>query len=560
MDAALKVMVVDDEARICGNVAKILSKSGFDVVTAQSAQEALEKMALDSYALLISDIVMPGMNGLELLKLVKKDWPLTKAVMMTAYASTDTALKAIRMGALDYIPKPFTPDELRTTVDLALSGQRTEAPVSEAERDAIDVIDLDIPFDRNEMVEAVGEQYADMMGPSDMPVVEVTARAPLEGFCEVGVMVCDIFKKLGATCKAGTKTGACPQLKKKSAGKKASAPAFDAKRLIGIDQPFDYREVASVTGPEYIRNLQTDGVVIPYYEELKASVAATTTPTRSTIDVDVPFDHDEVAAAAGESYARHAGPSDLPQVEVTALEPMEGFCEVGSMVCDIFKKLGATCKAGTKSGACPQLKKKAAKKMAGAETFDGRRLMARDLPFDEMEVAAAAGPDFVNYLVYEGTLQPSYEAVKTNVARMDAEMSALQEAPAYPGLPAEPATRNILVIDDEVAVNNNIRKVLSKNGYHIDQATTKTDALKHIDGHPYAVILLDLKIPGVQGLELLEAIRDRQPEAKVIVITGYASIETAVETARMGAIGYVAKPFTPDELRQATDYAHRLAA
>jgi CheY-like chemotaxis protein len=313
--------------------------------------------------------------------------------------------------------------------------------------------------------------------------------------------------------------------------------------------------VAAVTGPEYIRNLQSDGMAIPYYEELKASVASMSAPIRRTIDVDVPFDHDEVAAAVGESYALRAGRSDMPQVEIIAEAPMEGFCTVGAMVCDIFKKLGATCKAGSKSGACPQLKKKAAKKLAAAEAFDGRRLMAPDLPFDVLEVAAVAGPDYVDHLVYEGTLQPDYETVKATVARLDAQM-----APAYPDLPTAPATRNILVIDDEVAVNNNIRKVLSKNGYHIDQATTKTDALKHIDGHPYAVILLDLKIPGVQGLELLEAIRERQPQANVIIITGYASIETAVETARLGAVGYVAKPFTPNELRQATDYAHRLAA
>jgi len=560
MDAALKVMVVDDEARIRDNVAKILSKSGYDVVTAQSAQEALEKMALDSYSLLISDIVMPGMNGLELLKLVKKDWPLTKAVIMTAYASTDTALKAIRIGALDYIPKPFTPDELRATIDMAFSGRHDEATVSDAERDAIDVIDLDIPFDRNEMAEAVGEEYAKLMGPSDMPVVEVKARAPLEGFCEVGVMVCDIFKKLGATCKAGTKNGVCPQLKKKSAQKETAFPAFNAKRLIGIDQPFDYREVAAVTGPEYIRNLHSDGVSVPYYENLKAAVAKMDDGPRRVIDVDVPFDHDEVAAATGEAYARHIGPSDMPQVEISVAEPMEGFCEVGTMVCDIFKKLGATCKAGTKSGACPQLKKKAAKKRADADAFDGRRLIAPDLPFEISEVAAVAGPDYVDHLVYEGTFQPSYEAVKANVARMDAEMAALQGAPVYPDLPAEPATKNILVIDDEVAVNNNIRKVLSKNGYHIDQATTKAEALRLIDGHPYAVILLDLKIPGVKGLELLETVRVRQPKANVIIITGYASIETAVETARLGAVGYVAKPFTPNELRQATDYAHRLAA
>jgi len=63
-------------------------------------------MAKDSYSLLISDIVMPEKNGLELLKLVKEQWPLTKVIIMTAYASTDTAMKAIRLGALDYIPSP----------------------------------------------------------------------------------------------------------------------------------------------------------------------------------------------------------------------------------------------------------------------------------------------------------------------------------------------------------------------------------------------------------------------------------------------------------------------
>jgi DNA-binding NtrC family response regulator len=67
-------------------------------------------------------------------------------------------------------------------------------------------------------------------------------------------------------------------------------------------------------------------------------------------------------------------------------------------------------------------------------------------------------------------------------------------------------------------------------------------------------------MPEVKGLELLEAIRHQQPAAKVIIITGYASIETAVEGARLGAVGYVPKPFTPDEIRRATDQAVRLAA
>ena len=98
MKSMQKIMVVDDEKSICENVEKILSKNDFEVFHANSAKEALEKMAVESFSLLISDIVMPEMNGLELLKLVKKEWPLTKAVMMTAYASTDTAMKAIRLG------------------------------------------------------------------------------------------------------------------------------------------------------------------------------------------------------------------------------------------------------------------------------------------------------------------------------------------------------------------------------------------------------------------------------------------------------------------------------
>ncbi len=98
MGAAAKILVVDDEKQICKNVEKILSKNNYEIVQATSAKEAMEKMAQDSFSLLISDIVMPEMNGLELLKLVKKEWPLTKAVMMTAYASTETAVKAIRLG------------------------------------------------------------------------------------------------------------------------------------------------------------------------------------------------------------------------------------------------------------------------------------------------------------------------------------------------------------------------------------------------------------------------------------------------------------------------------
>jgi DNA-binding response OmpR family regulator len=496
---------------------------------------------------------MPGKNGLELLKLVKQQWPLTKAVIMTAYASTDTAMKAIRLGALDYIPKPFTPAELRTTVDKALSGELVEVRVSDAEREMIDVIDLDAPFEAKEVADATGEDYVKMLGRSDMPVVEVKVPSILPNYCQVGSMVCDIFKKLGATCKAGTKSGECPQKKTKKAAAKAEGP--DVRRLVGIDQPFLYDQVVSVTGPQYIRQLGREGSAYLPYEELKKNMASRLTADSAKIDVDIPFDRNELEKAVGAGYAVSLSRSDVPVVEVKVPESMPNYCQVGSMVCDIFKKLGATCKAGTKSGECPQLKAKKAKAVASAPAQDKTRWIGPDLPFVTEEVAAVAGPDYVKHLYLEDRVVMPYEELKKNMA---ARLG--QPAAVAPDL-RRPAERPfILVIDDEVAVNNNIRKILAKKGYRVDQATRKAEALEKIQSRAYSLVILDLKMPGVKGLELLAAIRERQPAARVIIVTGYASIDTAVEGARLGAVGYVPKPFTPEELRLATDNAVRLAA
>jgi DNA-binding response OmpR family regulator len=555
MQAAPKIIVVDDEQRICQNIAKILSKNNIEVTQALSADEALEKMARESFSLLISDIVMPGKNGLELLKLVKKEWPLTKAVMMTAYASTDTAVKAIRLGALDYIPKPFTPDEVRKTVAQALSGSLAEAATTKTEKEMIDVIDIDMPFEIDEVAGAAGEDYAARLGPSDMPVVEIRMPESLENYCEVGSMVCDIFKKMGATCKAGTKSGECPQKKAKK-GKAKKEKGFDSANLIGIDQPFSYDEVVSVTGPEYVHNLQHDGVAFLPYEELKKNFNQLKARERVAIDVDMPFDWDEVSEQTGVDYTRRLTRSDVPAVSVTVPETLENYCEVGNMVCDIFKKLGATCKAGTKTAQCPQKKAKKGKAKA-ARDFDSKTLISIDQPFSYEEVAAITGPEYINHLHHESTVVRPYAELKKEMA---ARLKAPTVEPETARVTTAPLAEGILVIDDEVAVNNNIRKILAKKGFQVDQATTKEEALEKIQTKAYLLVLLDLKIPGVKGLELLKAVRDSNPATRVIIITGYASIETAVESARLGAIGYLPKPFTPNEIRTATDQALQLAA
>ena len=168
-------------------------------------------------------------------------------------------------------------------------------------------------------------------------------------------------------------------------------------------------------------------------------------------------------------------------------------------------------------------------------------------------VAAITGPEYIHNLHHEDIVFTPYEELKKKMAATKAKPA--KDAPAYQDLMKEPAFKNILVIDDEVAVNNNIRKILAKNDYHVDQAVTKAEALEKIQARPYKLVLLDLKIPGVKGLELLKAVRDQNPEAKVIIITGYATIEVAQEALTKGAFDFIAKPFKPDDLRSVINKA-----
>ncbi len=176
-----------------------------------------------------------------------------------------------------------------------------------------------------------------------------------------------------------------------------------------------------------------------------------------------------------------------------------------------------------------------------------------DQPFDYDEVMAVTGPEYIQHMDRDGFAFMPYDELK----KLDQEKKAEEfRAAASP----EISHNEILVVDDEIAVNNNIRKILDKSGLDVDQAVTKEEALERLSSQPYKLVLLDLKMPGVSGLELLEAVAKQQPQARVIIITGYASIETAVETARIGAIDYLPKPFTPDELRNVTQRAYTLAA
>jgi DNA-binding NtrC family response regulator len=110
----------------------------------------------------------------------------------------------------------------------------------------------------------------------------------------------------------------------------------------------------------------------------------------------------------------------------------------------------------------------------------------------------------------------------------------------------------VLVIDDEPVVRRSVTRALESEQCTVEQAGSGTSGLLALDRQPFDVVLLDLRMPEMDGVETLGRIKERWPDTEVVVITGYPTVETAKQAVRLGAYDYVAKPVGCDEVAQIT--------
>jgi DNA-binding NtrC family response regulator len=119
-----RILVVDDEPAICKNCKKILTKAGHEVAIAYNGQEALALVEEALYEVVLTDLKMSRLGGMEVLRRVKEMAPDTMVIVITGFSTVSSAVEVMKLGAFDYLPKPFTPDELRTVVEQALQAYR----------------------------------------------------------------------------------------------------------------------------------------------------------------------------------------------------------------------------------------------------------------------------------------------------------------------------------------------------------------------------------------------------------------------------------------------------
>ncbi len=152
-----KILITDDDRAFRDNLSELLRRKGFLTTKAASGEEALQKLAEERYDVLLVDMVMPGMNGLATITRLRETNKTIKIILITAFATVDSAVEAIKNGADDYIQKPFKTDELIITIKRVLEEARFE----------IDVRNLNLDYTLHSLSNPIRRKAIHLIGNGD---------------------------------------------------------------------------------------------------------------------------------------------------------------------------------------------------------------------------------------------------------------------------------------------------------------------------------------------------------------------------------------------------------
>ncbi len=116
-----RILVMDDEVNVAKGLQLILGEAGYEVDWVETGGQALEKCRQKTYDLMLADLLLPDLDGLEVIKTVKQLWPQTGIIVITGYATVASAVEAMKLGAWDYLEKPFTDEEIMAAINAVWS-------------------------------------------------------------------------------------------------------------------------------------------------------------------------------------------------------------------------------------------------------------------------------------------------------------------------------------------------------------------------------------------------------------------------------------------------------
>jgi signal transduction histidine kinase len=541
------ILLIEDEPQLRDNLQLLLQSAGYQITTAANGVQGIQQIREQAFDLVITDLVLPGMDGFQVMDYLRGHNPETVVVAITGYVSTESAIRALRKGAYDYLAKPLDVDLMYRVVARALEKVRLQKDLQRSLKE-IAAREEQLLKAHNELEQRVEERTVALAQANAALLAQIAERQRMED---------ELLKAR----------------KIESVGVLAAGIAHDFNNLLtGI---LGYVSLAQMVAT-------TDAQVMAYLSAAEQACQRATALTQQLLTF-----------AKGGAPVRHTGSI------VELLKESVSFVLRGANVrCDL--QIAADLwpvdvDPGQMNQVIDNVVLNAVQAMPGGGTVQvwaDNVVLAADVPFPLPEgryvkitvqdygcgipkevLSNIFDPYFTTKAEGSGLgLTTAYAIVTkhdgyitvdsevgvgtTVVIYLPASQQAIVSAQTHPPIPLRGSGR-ILVMDDEERIRDLLRQLLGRLGYIVECVQDGPEAVAVYQraqavGQPFTVVILDYTIPGgMGGLETLTCLRAIDPQVTALISSGYANNPVMADWASYGFSGMVAKPYTITQLQEA---------
>jgi two-component system NtrC family sensor kinase len=536
MAESAAILLIEDEPRLRHNLQILLEGEGYRVETAQNGSEGIKKASEEPYDLVITDIVMPEINGFQVMDHLKTNLPDTVVLAITGYVSTESAVQALRRGAYDYLSKPFDVDIMKVTVGRALEKVRLQKALrrhmseleqkveertaelkdtnNKLEKSLVDLRAAQEHLIQAEKMSALGELIAAVAHELNTPlstialnaqlvtsvVEEDRAKTQLDRIGEATSHCRKVVKNLLSFARKQRPEVASSDINE-VCDKAIDLVAYQLKvNSVELEKRFDPRLPRIMADPHQLQqvfiNLATNACQAMSNAAGRGRLVVETRAREGVIEVGF---HDDGPGISKEHQRKIFDPFFTTKADGTGL----GL----SISYGIIKEHGGDITVRSEPG---------------------------------------VGTSFVIALPIATTRDVSRAAAP---APDTAQAGAAADASRTP---SKSATTRVLIVDDDRALLGTLADIVQSLGFDVHATSVGTEALEIATSMQPDVALTDLNMPGgVPGRVLLQRLLDVNPAMRVIVLTGNVDPGLEREILELGASGFLRKPVDLQSLERA---------